>query len=438
MIKRFKNKLSTDVHFSELFHGSSIAFFMHLVGLALGYIFTLLVARWYGADVMGLYALSLTLLNIFVTIGTFGFSSALVKFIADYNYNDKPYLAKEIYKKVIAFVVPLGILLSLLFYIFTDFLALEIFDNSKLIPYFHITVLGVLPFVLLTVNIAFFRGVKNIKLFAFLDKVAIFIFTPLLLAIAYYFLKPEGIATIASRVVAVVVSMGISFWALRKYSHIFRVATKKLLSYRKILSVSLPMLLTSSLILVMSWTDIIMLGIFTDEAEVGIYNVIVKLAMLSVLTMMAINTIAGPKFSELYSRGDMQGLKKTAQNATRMIFYSSLPIIIVLVFFAKYILGIFGQEFTAGVYALWILMIGQFINVCSGPVAILLNMTGKQVSLNIVMLIASICNVVLNYFLIPLYGIEGAAIATAISLAVNRVIPTILVKKYYGFICLYR
>jgi O-antigen/teichoic acid export membrane protein len=35
---------------------------------------------------------------------------------------------------------------------------------------------------------------------------------------------------------------------------------------------------------------------------------------------MAMNTIAGPKFSELYSRGDMQGLKKTAQNATRMIF----------------------------------------------------------------------------------------------------------------------
>ncbi len=436
MIKRFRNKLSTDVHFSELFHGSSIAFFMHLVGLVLGYIFTLLVARWYGADTMGLYALSLTLLNIFVTIGTFGFGSALVKFIADYNYNDKPYLAKEIYKKVIAFVVPLGLLLSLLFYIFTDYLALEVFDNSKLIPYFHITVFGVLPLILLTINTAFFRGVKNIKLFAFLDKAAIFIFTPILLAIAYYGLNLEGIATIISRVIAILLLLIMSYVALRRYRYIFQSSVQKLLSYRDIFRVSLPMLLTNSLVLVMSWTDILMLGIFTDEAEVGIYNVVIKLAMLSILTMMAINTIAGPKFSELYSRGDMQGLKKTAQNATRMIFYSALPIIIVLVFFAKYILGIFGQEFTAGVYALWILMIGQFMSVCSGPVVILLNMTGKQAPLNVVMLIASILNVVLNYFLIPIYGIEGAAIATAISLTFNRIAPVILVRRYYGFFML--
>lgn len=436
MIKRFKNKLSTDVHFSELFHGSSIAFFMHLIGLVLGYIFTLLVARWYGASTMGLYALSLTLLNIFVTIGTFGFGSALVKFIADYNYNDKPYLAKEIYKKVITFVVPLGLLLSLLFYIFTDYLASETFDNPKLIPYFHITVFGVLPLILLTINTAFFRGVKNIKLFAFLDKVAIFIFTPVLLAIAYYGLNWEGIATIISRVIAILLLLIMSYVALRRYRYIFRSSVQKLLSYRDIFRVSLPMLLTNSLVLVMSWTDILMLGIFTDEAQVGIYNVVIKLAMLSILTMMAINTIAGPKFSELYSRGDIQGLKKTAQNATRMIFYSALPIIIILVFFAKYILGIFGQEFTAGVYALWILMIGQFMSVCSGPVVILLNMTGKQVSLNVVMLIASILNVVLNYFLIPIYGIEGAAIATAISLTFNRIAPVILVKRYYGFFML--
>ncbi|MEJ2437359.1 MAG: MATE family efflux transporter [Sulfurovaceae bacterium] len=409
MIKRFKNKLSTDVHFSELFHGSSIAFFMHLIGLVLGYIFTLLIARWYGADTMGLYALSLTLLNIFVTIGTFGFGSALVKFIADYNYNDKPYLAKEIYKKVITFVVPLGLLLSLLFYIFTEYLALEVFDNSKLIPYFHITVFGVLPFILLTINTAFFRGVKNIKLFAFLDKVAIFIFTPILLAIAYYGLNWEGIATIISRVIAILLLLIMSYEALRRYHYIFRSSVQKLLSYRDIFRVSLPMLLTNSLVLVMSWTDI---------------------------TLMAMNTIAGPKFSELYSRGDMQGLKKVAQNATRMVFYSSLPIIIILILFAKHILGIFGQEFTVGVYALWILVIGRFINVCSGSVTVLLNMTGKQVPLNVVMLIASILNVVLNYFLIPIYGIEGAAIATAISLAFNRIVPVILVRRYYGFFML--
>jgi O-antigen/teichoic acid export membrane protein len=436
MIKRFKNKLSTDVHFSELFRGSSIAFFMHLVGLVLGYIFTILVARWYGAGTMGLYALSLTLLNIFVTISIFGFDSALVKFVADYNYNNKPSLTKEIYKKAITFVAPMSIIFSLLFYLFSDSLALNVFKNPLLVPYFHIAALIVFPSALLTINTAFLRGLKNIKLFAFLDKVALFFFTPLFLAILYYFLNLGGIATIISRAIALALLVIISFLTLRQYSYVFKSTIQKVLRYRTILRVSLPMLLTSSLVLVMSWTDIIMLGIFTDEKEVGVYNVVIKLAMLAAITMMAINTIAAPKFSEFYSRGDIQGLKRVARNSTRMVFFTSLPAILILIMFPTFILEFFGQEFIVGRDALLILMISQFINISSGPVGSLLNMTGKQVALNIVMLTASIFNIVLNYFLIPIYGMEGAAIATLISLFFNKVISLILIRVYYGFFML--
>ena len=95
IIVMIKNKLSQDIHLEELLKGSAIAFTFKIIGIGLGYIFVFLIAKWYGADTMGLYALSFTLLNIFVTIGVFGLDNVLIKFIADYNRNNKTFLIKE-------------------------------------------------------------------------------------------------------------------------------------------------------------------------------------------------------------------------------------------------------------------------------------------------------------------------------------------------------
>jgi len=430
MIRKLKSKLIQDKHFSELFKGSSIAFIFKIIGISLGYIFTLLIAKWYGANTMGLYALTLTLLNIFTIISLFGFDNALVKFVADYNSNNKDYLLKEVYNKALTISIPLGILLSLVLFFNADFFARAIFKNKELTIFFQIVSFAIVPLIVLKINGAMFRGLKKIKEFSLFDTVLIFLFGSVILSVFYFFNFTHTIV-IVSQVIAILLTMMISLILILK--KIPKNNMIKELKYKDILRTSFPILFASSLLLIMSWTDIIMLGILKSETEVGIYSVLIKLAMVTSITLVAINTIAAPKFSELYSKNDIEGLKSIAQNSTKMIFYTTLPIILILSIYPNFILGLFGTEFLSGVSALWILMIGQFINAISGSVGYILNMTGKEKVFQYIILSAASLNIVLNFFLIKKFGINGAAIATSISVSFLYIISMLYVKKYFGF-----
>ena len=72
--------------------------------------------------------------------------------------------------------------------------------------------------------------------------------------------------------------------------------------------------------------------------------------------------------------------------------------------------------------ALLILAFSQVINAMSGSVGIILNMTGKEKVFRNILFFALAINIVLNLFLIPIYGIEGAAIASASSLIYWKIV----------------
>ena len=60
---------------------------------------------------------------------------------------------------------------------------------------------------------------------------------------------------------------------------------------------------------IMAWTDKLMLGNMMDSDQVGVYFTAFKLSMLASLSLMAINSIAGPKFAEMFSKNDFSSLK---------------------------------------------------------------------------------------------------------------------------------
>jgi len=188
------------------------------------------------------------------------------------------------------------------------------------------------------------------------------------------------------------------------------------------------MLLSSSLALIMGLTDTIMLGMFRTEEEVGIYNIALKLSMITSITLMAINTIAAPKFAEFWGKKDLDGLAKVAQQSTKLIFWTSFPVLILFLFFPKPILGVFGEEFKTGALALIILTIGQFVNAAAGSVGYILNMTGKQKFVQNIIFIGALINIILNYLLIPIFGIIGAALASAVSMIFWNIMFSIKVK----------
>jgi O-antigen/teichoic acid export membrane protein len=90
---------------------------------------------------------------------------------------------------------------------------------------------------------------------------------------------------------------------------------------------------------------------------------------------------------------------------------------------------IFGKELIVGAIPLIVVSIGQVMNVSAGPVGYMNTMTGhpEYEFYNNIFLV--IINIVLNLILIPVYGIMGAAIASAVSFTVSNIIKLLLLFK---------
>ncbi len=121
-IKLFEQKLK-DRHLNGLLKGRSVALVLKLFGISTGYIFVLLVTRNFGAAVMGILALSFTILQISTVTGCLGFDTALLRFVAEYSSQNRSDLAKEVYVKAIEIIVPFSLFLSVFLFFSTPYIS---------------------------------------------------------------------------------------------------------------------------------------------------------------------------------------------------------------------------------------------------------------------------------------------------------------------------
>ncbi len=167
--------------------------------------------------------------------------------------------------------------------------------------------------------------------------------------------------------------------------------------------------------LVMNWASICILGIWSDNAEIGIFGAAHRTAMLVSFILVSVNSIVAPKFSELHNAGDVKNLTLIAQKSTKMMIILATPILFFFIVTPQIVMNIFGTEFQAGSNILCILSIGQFVNVATGSVGYLLIMSGNEVYVKKITLLACVILICLNLLLVPALGALGAAIATSIS-----------------------
>jgi O-antigen/teichoic acid export membrane protein len=209
--------------------------------------------------------------------------------------------------------------------------------------------------------------------------------------------------------------------------------SNKTYSFKEIIYLSFPMMLSSSFALLMGWTDILMLSHYMAPKDIGIYNSALKLASITLIALASINSISSPKFAEFFSKKDFNGLKDVVQKSTKLMFITSAPILLIFMVFPKTILGIFGPEFVSGYIVLILLCIARFVNSISGSVGHLMQMTNNQKTYQYVIIIAFIINLILNFLLIPKFGINGAALSSSIAMIFWNVTLVIIIKQKLGF-----
>lgn len=436
-IKSYLSKYSRDVHFFELIKGAYSTFLLKIVGLLVGYGLAIFITNKFGAFVFGQYVTALLIVEILSIISRLGIDTVLVRFISRYVHKGASSLINQLFFKSIALVTLSAVVFTLLLLFFSDYIANFMNLDEE---YLLIVSFSFIPLVLFHMNTQAIRGLKQMMSFSFLNNVAISLFTFILMVVLVAFSTSEKLpiyAYVMSVFVMTISSYFLWFFHRAKIVDSKQNNSESELSTKALFKVSIPLLLGQSMMLIMGKVDLFMLANMTSSDKVGIYNIALKLSMLAYMGLMAVNSIAAPKFSEIHSSGDIDALKKIVQQSTKTIFWVTFPVILLFLIFPDTILGVFGDEFKLAAMALIILSISKMFSAISGSVGTFLQMVGKQNVFQNILIFTAIINIVLNYTLIPMYGIDGAAFASAISGVIWNVLMIIYIKKNFGFYSIY-
>ena len=316
---------------SELLIKGSTALIFKIGGMLSIYLFHFLLAKLSGAEANGIFSTFFTLLSIIVVFSILGLDTFLLKKLADFNSKQQWGSLRDTYKKAIGIVLTISISFSILLYIlFTNGL-LDFYNQSNMVYYL---IFAIIPFSVLHINAEGFRAIKNIKLFSFFRSFAIFGLAAITLLFINDSHKNIGVYAFTFSVISLAV-LSIILWlkTISKKESL----TEETISVSAMLRESFPMFLSGSLFLLMSWVDILMLGNFNSQTDVGIYTIALKLAGLTTLILFAVNTILGPKISEFYHNNKMDSLAKTVQTAAKITFILSIPILLLILLFPEFL-----------------------------------------------------------------------------------------------------
>jgi len=196
--------------------------------------------------------------------------------------------------------------------------------------------------------------------------------------------------------------------------------------------ISTPLLLVAGANMLLTQTDVLMLGVFQNTDMSGIYSVASRLAAMAIFATIALGSFGAPLIAELYSQGKIDDLARIAKTMARVAFACLVPATIFFLLAGEWVLALFGLEFAAAYHPLLVLMSGQALASCFGASAMILTMTEHEDAAARVLVGSVVANIILNAVLIPSYGMMGAAIATALTTAVPVATMSWFVKSRVG------
>jgi O-antigen/teichoic acid export membrane protein len=168
---------------------------------------------------------------------------------------------------------------------------------------------------------------------------------------------------------------------------------------------------------VMRYTDVLLVGAIAGPKAVAYYAVAARIVSLIAFLQRAASPVVQPIISRAYTSGEQDVLRETVAKATMITVMATMAAVAGLFGFGREVLSLFGPGFDQATMILQVLLVGQVVNVFSGPNGVILSMTDNQNVAARALWFAAGVNIVGNLALIWQFGALGAAIATAASVA---------------------
>ena len=392
------------------------------------YLYSALLARWVGAEFLGIYSLANAIMLISEVVAKMGLETGAMRFVSRLN----PELDQEKIQKIIASALRMTTIFSLVIMvaliISSGAIVTNILNEPPLLKLVIIIFAIAIPFNALTLVSAFAtQGFKRLK---YKILVTQFLNPTLLLTtmvICYWFISAES-ALMAPMLITGIIGFFVMLGVLKKVTGVSNNQIIKAKVDTSLFNFSYPLMFVTILQTFMHWMDILMLGYFTDATTVGLYHPAARTAGLLQALLLSFISIYAPMMAQFHREGDRKKMDDTYKLVSRWLLMCAIPISAIFIIFPGKVMLLFGPEYLPSAKILVILTGATFIQAIFGAAGPTLSMSGhtKLVLWNTIGAFA--LNFGLNIFLIPNYGIIGAAIATLTSLIVVGFARTIEVS----------
>jgi PST family polysaccharide transporter len=392
-----------------------------------GLLVGILVAKFLGPSDFGLFNYSFSFVWLFSHIVTLGTDEIILKDLISF-----PKLKNKILGTGLALKIIGGLLAFLLIFVATFFIIKSKDDD----------------FILLTLIISFSMVLKNVGVIRLLFESTLNSKYNVL-AENFAFIGVSFLRIYLVSIKSDIISFGyaltfevlICFFFLI-YFYVKRVGKLSEFEFdkktaREMLHNSWPLILSGVSVMIYVKSDQFLLGLMAGNYEAGIYSVAARISEIWYFIPVAIVASFFPKIVEA-KIDSVELYESRLKFLMRLLIYFSTVIAVLMTFLSKYIvILLFGNEYIDSSLPLAIhIWVGifVFIGIASSKILVLENI--QKIYL-IQTSLGAITNVLLNIYLIPLYGAIGSSIATLFSYGFSFVVWFFSKKtRYIGMITL--
>lgn len=399
---------------------SILVFILLIVSKILSYVYRIVVARYFGPEVYGLFSLSIMILGWFVAFSSLGLYEGILRYIAIYRGKKEPEKIRYLFKFSLTIGVITSIIAGVLLFFLAKPISINIFHNPGLVIFLQIFSIVVPFFLLANILLSVVQAFERIKAYTIiLDFVQHFIKVLVLILLIIIGFNSNS----------VIISYGLGIFAIFLASYLYckyklpdlfaKYSLKKEVKSkitRELFSYSWPILFMSIVYSIFPWIDFIAIGYFKGATQVGFYDAAIPIAQLLVFLPPLFLRLFFPMATKQFFKKNLDLVKELSKQTEKWIFIINLPLFLLMVLFPGAIINIlFGSEYLVAETSLRYAAAGFFFFSISLLFYNLLAIVGKSKLILINLLITSVLNIILNILLVPKYGITGAAISTMIS-----------------------
>lgn len=383
------------------------------------------ISRVLGAENIGIYSYTISIVTYFILFGSLGIAIYGQREIAYLQEKPEEY-SKTFWEIVILRFITISISMIIFYFTFAQ--------NGQYAVYYRILLLELFATCL---DISwFFQGLEEFKktvvrntIVKIISIVCIFMFVKTSNDLFKYFIIYVGSTIIGN----------VSLW-LYLPRYLKRIDVKRLNIFRH-LKTTFVLFIPQIAVQIYTVLDKVMIGtIIVDKSEVGFYDQSQKIIKMLLTIVTSLGTVMVPRMANTFINGDNKKIQEYLKRSFNYVFFISIPMIFGVIAIADNFVPLFFGEGYEKVIILMsvispILLIIGLSNVIGTQYLL---PTKRQKEYNISVIIGAIVNFCINMILIKKYGALGASIGTILAEMVVTIIQFIFVRKDINLIRIIR